>query len=469
MAVRTSAPARIRQDPRRTVSIESETARWGISLSIFSLVVWGVSPLLGYPTSVTVLTLAALALAVVGLKKPHLGLLAIGMLAALDTVNRNFELLGGLYRYNTLNYWLLVVIGLYLTLLLRLGDVHTRILQALILLVTLMLWFSPKLSNSIQDVLDMLVYFGILVYFARAVRREGAFYWLGFVVGILSAGGSLFYFMLKDRLPYINPNSFAALPLAGLYAICLSIHFARDSRQGKTLLLTLAAVNFVLVFLSASRGNIFAGLVCLVYLVLAIRSFSWSTFILVAALSLGVVFSTLFVEQQERTIFRLEKTFDTSFTLQSRTSGRNLLAQAGWEIFKESPLGIGTGAYRYRIGDFEYLQGREKPAHSAWIKVLAENGILGIILLTAFVLSFTIMGLRAGSYDLLTLGLLVTASLSAAYTTTEFQGKGLWMLAAGVTVILHKDQYIEALDGKVVSRLVRKYGRRRSQTGIRDE
>lgn len=461
MAVRTSSSTRSLRDPRRALSAEQETAYWAVGLVVFSLAVWAAAPVLGYQISITILTLAGLALGALGLMKPGLGVLAVGMLAALDTINRNFELLGGAYRYNTLNYWLLVVIGVSLTLLLRVNDVHSRLLQLLILLLGLQLWFAPVLEDGILDVLDLVVYFGILAYFIKAINQPRAFYWLGFVTGFLAAAGSLLYYLLKDQLPYINPNSFAALPMTALYAICLSINFAKHSRQGRTVLLILAAVNFGLVFLSASRGNIAAGLVCLVYLLLATRSFSWSTFILIAALSLGVLLSTFFVEQQQRALFRLERTFDTEVNLRSRTSGRNLLAQAGWDIFKESPLGIGTGAYRHAVGDLEYLEGREKPAHSAWIKVLAENGILGILLMTAFVASFALVGLRSGRYELISLGLLVTASMAVTFVSTEFNRKGLWMLVAGATVILHQDLFLEALGGRMVSRLVRKYGRRR--------
>ena len=75
-------------------------------------------------------------------------------------------------------------------------------------------------------------------------------------------------------------------------------------------------------------------------------------------------------------------------------------------------------------------------AHSGWIKVLAENGVPGILLLGAYVLSFTVSGWRARNPELLRLGLMVSAVLTVAWLSTEFQNKALWLLAAGATVLL---------------------------------
>ena len=351
--------------------------------------------------------------------------------------------------------------------LLRLTDPHSRILQLFVLLMSLQLLLTPYLADGVQDVLHVVAYFGILVYFARAVKYPRAYYWLGFVVASLVAVGSLVYYLQKDQLPYLNPNAFASFPMAGLYAICLSINYTKGSRAGRNWLFVLAALNFGLVFLSTSRGNILSGLVCLLYLLSATRSLSRSTLFLMAALSLGVLLSTRFIAEQERSVYRLEKTFDTSITLQSRTSGRNLLAQAGLDLFRANPLGIGTGAYRHEISQLDYLQEDERPAHSAWVKVLAENGVIGILLLTAFVLSFTLAGFQRGGYAAITLGLMLTASLALAYISREFQSKGLWMLSAGGVVLLHKDLVLDALEGRMSNRLVRKYRPRVTKSDAR--
>ena len=70
------------------------------------------------------------------------------------------------------------------------------------------------------------------------------------------------------------------------------------------------------------------------------------------------------------------------------------------------------------------------------MKTLAENGVIGAVLLAAYVLSFTTTGWRRRHDGLLLIGALTTFCLSFAFISTEFAGKGLWLLAAGVTVML---------------------------------
>jgi hypothetical protein len=88
---------------------------------------------------------------------------------------------------------------------------------------------------------------------------------------------------------------------------------------------------------------------------------------------------------------------------------------------------------RYLSG---YKKGQQQSCHSAWMKTLAENGVPGVLLLAGYVFSFAVTGWRRQADGLLLLGALVTFCLSFAFISTEFAGKGLWLLAAGVTVLL---------------------------------
>jgi O-antigen ligase len=79
----------------------------------------------------------------------------------------------------------------------------------------------------------------------------------------------------------------------------------------------------------------------------------------------------------------------------------------------------------------------EKAAHSAWLKTLAENGIPGIVLFTAFVFSFAYVGYKYQRRGVLPLGLLVSITLVSAFTSTQFQSKGIWFIVAAAIVFLH--------------------------------
>jgi O-antigen ligase len=76
------------------------------------------------------------------------------------------------------------------------------------------------------------------------------------------------------------------------------------------------------------------------------------------------------------------------------------------------------------------LGGEDRPAHSAWIKTLAENGLQGFLLMTAWVFSFAFRGLQRKEPERLFFGILVSAVMAAGFVTTEFQGKHLWFLMA---------------------------------------
>jgi O-antigen ligase len=121
-------------------------------------------------------------------------------------------------------------------------------------------------------------------------------------------------------------------------------------------------------------------------------------------------------------------------------------------MFRQNPLGIGTGSYARAFRDLGVVEGmtnnnlgKEKPAHSGWLKVLVENGIAGVLLLAAYVGSFAFVGWRSGNRNLFVLGCLVTIAFSVAFISSEFQGKGLWFLAAGVTTLLHRQGMAEML------------------------
>ncbi len=423
---------------------------WGRRLVVIVILVWAASFAIGYQSSLTILTLIGFFAAIVCWRSPAIALIGIAMLFALDSMTRVYLLTGGLLRWNTLNYWMLLVILLSVPFMLRLRDPQTRLLQAFVLLLTLELLISPRISTGIQDVISILAVFSLYVYFARVLsgghpQEEQTFYWLGLVIGVLAAVGDLIFFINKDSLPYINPNAKAIFPLTALFSIVLAYPYARNYRRGRLTLLLLAAINALWIFLSGSRGNMLVGIFCLIFLFMLTRSVSWTTLFISLGLLLGFYISFNFLQQQLYARGRIERLFDTQYSLAERTSGRSDLALAGWYIFVDHPLGIGTGGFRAYAGQFEILEYHEKPAHSAWVKTLAENGFPGLILMAMYLASFAYVGLKKGAamsnQDLAMIGLLVALALAGGFLSTEFQNKGLWFLAAGATAMMHKDEF----------------------------
>ncbi len=438
---------------------ESRAQLWGTRLMIFVVATWAASLAFGFQVGLIVLTVVGFAAAALGLRRPALGLFGIGILSTIDAPTSALLLTGGVLRWNTFNYWLLLVMLLALPFLLRLKDPQTRLLQAFIILLGLQLFVSPSRTAGLQQVLNIVTVFGLLVYFAANVRDRHVWYWFSMVCGITAGAGGLAFFLQVNRLPEVNANAWALFPLTGLFAVCLGFPFAAQRRRltlALVAIVNLALVNFVWLALSASRGALLIAVFCLVFLVLEMRSLVHRVVFVLVGIVLVVVISTQFPQLQAHVLKRINLLVDPNATVTERTSGRFDIALGGWHIFLRNPLGVGTGGFASewaKLGNLGGLlitrrAGLQRSAHSGWVKVLAENGIVGIVLLFAFVLSFAVVGWSRGRRDrtLRSLGLLATVTFAVALISFEFQNKGLWLLAAGVMTLLHRDAITRDLE-----------------------
>ncbi len=438
---REAAPPFLGAGVRRAVS---PAAYWGKRLVIFIVAAWTASLVVGFEGALLILTLVGFAAAVAGVRRPVLGLLGVTMLCSLDPLSRNYLLTGGIWRWNTFNYWLLVVMLISLPFLLHLRDIQSRLLQIFVLLLFLELAVSADWQSGIQHVLNIVTLFGLLVYFARCKWDQAVRHWIALVSGTLAGAGGLVFYLKQESLPEINPNSWSFFPLTAIFAIALAFS-SGHVRRGRLLLGLLAGVNSVWVFLSGSRGSFLITLVCLVFIVVQLWRSGRTVPILAAAVLLAVAVASQFLSEEAFAVRKLDKMLDTRRSLTSRTSGRWDLALGGWYIFRDHPFGVGTGGFsdawanlRYREGLSAFREGEQSQAHSGWIKTLTENGIPGILILTAFLLSFAIVGWRQRHLGLFLLGLLATVGLSLALLPDEFQGKALWFLAAAVMTVFRR-------------------------------
>ncbi len=422
---------------------DASTVRWGRFLVAFIVSAWSLSFLLGFTPALALVTGAGFILAVVGVVRPELGLLGVGILSTLDAPARALLFTGGVLRWNTFSYWLLIIVVLYLPLTIAWRDVQTWLLRSLVLVLGIWLIISPDPWNGIQHLLGAASAFGLMVYFYRVRHDRILLHWLGIVCGTLSALGGVAYFMSKSTLPDFNPNALVFFPLTGLFTICLSYPSTATSRWTGGALYLVAASNLGLVFLTGSRGGILVGAFCAVFLLLTTRHVRSGLQLACTAALLGVGLATQFVDLREGAMHKITKMLDPSYSLTERTNGRYDLAVAAVLIFREHPLGVGTGGVAIRWGELDrapelssFRRGRQMQAHSAWTKTLAENGVVGLALLAAYVLSFAVTGAGRSNRAARAFGLLAAAVLAVAFLSTEFQAKGLWLLAAGVTVLL---------------------------------
>jgi len=207
----------------------------------------------------------------------------------------------------------------------------------------------------------------------------------------------------------------------------------------------LAAANYALVFLSASRGTLLTATACGLFLLVQAHRVRGGWLVALTAVLVAVALTSQFTDLQAHAVNRIRLLLNPQQSLVNRTSGRSDLLVSGWNIFLDHPLGVGTGGFAVSRVDLNLARGQlsgwrsqeKKDAHTGWIKVLAENGLPGIALMGAYVLSFAVTGWRSRNRDLFLLGLLVTWAFSLGFISTEYQSKGLWFLAAAVTVLLN--------------------------------
>jgi len=443
-------------------SIDSESTRklvWGPVATALIVLAWAATPVAGFRVSLLILTIMGFAAIFAGLRYPAIGLLGITILCVLDSPSRVYLLTGGLLRWNTFNYCLLMVMALYLPFLLRLRDPHSLSLMALVALLTIEILVSPDIGEGIQNVLGIVITFGLLIYFVRAGHDRRMWFWMGVCGGTLGALGGLMFFLDRINLPVINENAWAALPLTALFSVMFALPSAAEMRRGQPTLLMLASANLAWIFLSGSRGTLAIGACALIAILVGMRGVRQRTIALSAAALIGLVAAAHFGKLQDRAIHRLTKLFTSEYglagdySLGSRTSGRSDLAIGGWYIFEEHPFGVGTGGFPVAWSELGhhyslvYGRGQEKSAHSGWVKTLVENGLPGITLLIVYVFSFAAVGLRQRSWALWRLGMLTSAMLAAALLSNEFQTKALWFLAAGATAFLQRDRLSIAMYG----------------------
>ena len=188
--------------------------------------------LLGLQVAVFLWAALGFASVVVGLRRPVLGLFGIGILCTLDPLMTSLVFTGGLLRWNTLNYWLLLVTILWIPLIVRRRDAPLRLIILTCGLLAIELLYSQSRARGIQDVLGMISVAGIFTYCVRRSLRGDDWYWLGIICGVLAAAAGLLHAIQLDVLPVINPNARSALPLCALFALCLALPFAHTRRRG---------------------------------------------------------------------------------------------------------------------------------------------------------------------------------------------------------------------------------------------
>ena len=446
MSIAVAGPTRVAPAGAAVPASRFGAAAWGKVFVVLVTATWASSLVLDMRDVIRILTAIGFAAAVVGIANPVVGLMGVAILGALDAISRVFVFTGGFLRWNTLSYFLLVAAAIRWRDLARLRGRSSVWLALLLALLVLEIPVGTDVDNGLAHVLSLSAILGLLVFVLRAAGDRDAWGWLAIVTGVLSVGGGFAFYRHGALGESINPNAWVYLPLTALLTACLAHVMAPDSAGVRRTIMALSVVNLGWAFLTGSRGGFLAASVAMAFLVLGGRQPVKARAGALLALLGALAVTSLFADLQDEMDERLAKLVDPTRSLANRTSGRSDLALAGWIVFLENPLGVGTGGFALAgedVGQRENLtlyRGRgATQAHSAWIKTLAENGVPGIVLLAGFVSSFAVTGYRRRREGFFGFGLLTTAIIGVSFLSSEFQAKGLWFFVAAAIVVLDQD------------------------------
>ena len=422
---------------------------------------WFASFVIGFKTTLALMTALGFLLALIGLAIPMYGLIGICILCSIDSLTRTYLMTGGLLRYHTFNYFLLFTALALLPVHFRQKDIHTWLIRIFIALLLIGLIRSPGIKNGVLHILNMVTVFGLYTYFYRCRQNPRMWYLIALTVGMSSAFGGLAFFFNSEGLSFskvreelmiadirdtnwIDPNAFAYLFVTALFGVAFGL--ASNAARGieQTILYLLFATNLCWVFLVGSRGGMMVSSVVTLYVLFSARSASRMFQIFAAGAIAVLLLVNAFPALRDRAFHRVEKLANRDLSVSERTSNRSVFVVAALRMFRDHPFGVGTGGFGSswtRLNDTRGISQSslkyEKSSHSAWLKTIAENGLPGILLFTALVGSFAFAGFRQGHADAIAVGLLATTVLALSFTATEFQSKGLWFLVAGSIVFLH--------------------------------
>ena len=349
--------------------------------------------------------------ALAGLRWRPLGLLSVSVLCTLDPVVRLLLMRGGFLRFNTLNYVALLALVVFPRTLARWRNAQVRLLVVLIFILTIGLLFSPGRELGVQHLLNLVSLLGILVYLRRAGSSSKNWLWLGLVGGLSAACVGALFYLQSSKIDYVNSNAWVYVPLGGMLTVCLAAAAGKPRRLRALTLASIAIVNAMWVLLSGSRGGLLVAIVCVCFLLVTLKDAQVRLAMVLAGGMAVLAMGAWFADQELNMLDKISTLLDSSRSASKRTDGHFDLALGGWNVFVRHPLGVGTGGFAptwAELGSREnvlaFRSGHEMQAHSAWIKTLAENGVLGFLCLAVWVASFLWIGWRSGRKNAFRLG-----------------------------------------------------------------
>jgi O-antigen ligase len=239
-----------------------------------------------------------------------------------------------------------------------------------------------------------------------------------------------------------DPNELAALLVAGI-AFAVALTFTSKDNP----LLRLGAIGAVFLFLfgifyTVSRGGLIA--LCVAAIAACLMTGRYRVHATIVA-----VLTTLFVVLYFASFAGVDAR-DRVTTVQGG-SGRTDIWKIGWRMVEDKPvLGVGSGNFNVSskhsllispgaIERDEFIIDTPKVAHNSYLQVLAELGVVGLVLFLSIICFSITVALRAARWfgragdtamEVMARGSVIAlvGILAADFFITEQYGKQLWLL-----------------------------------------
>ena len=238
---------------------------------------------------------------------------------------------------------------------------------------------------------------------------------------------------LRASGAFADPN-FLGLYIATAAVFVLGV-LVVASRPLKVLLIPIVILLFVCVALTYSRGA-YLGAVAGVVVLAGLRNRVAGLMLLIAAGILAVTLYPAFLEARQGQLLSPIDTYDMVRGQDTRTT----IAAAGLAMFAAFPVfGVGFGVFQFVSPS--YITGGAPDStysHNQYVNILAEQGIVGILLVGAIVVLVTVALARSRSplrAAALAMGATYLASSLFLHSATVFQSSSLiWLVMAAALV-----------------------------------
>lgn len=205
------------------------------------------------------------------------------------------------------------------------------------------------------------------------------------LVGASQNLADLFY-AGRPRGFFKDPNVAGAFAVSGLMFVASQLLFRARSSWGSLFIPGILLLGGVV--LSFSRGALLSATVGLIFLIVIGLIVRHIRFVFVVIM---IVFSAIMVPTTRLVLDLFHQTPRFLGPTEYDVSGRFVAWAAGFRVFSQAPWGIGPGQFEEGVAEyFDYYS-----AHNTFLRVLVENGLIGLALLLTVILAVLWMGWKA--------------------------------------------------------------------------